>query len=419
MLRHILLVTLIALLIAPSLAAAQATEPVGTTTTGDDEVARAYDNPNVYFDALGSLMAIGNIHADAESASRAMRTFPAIFTAAIRSEAQSGFEFDEPEAVEIEQLGDESAAHRIAFSMFGSFEGEYGLLSVRQGTWVQLLIGFGVGDVDVLADIEVIAQTVLPRWPADDPVAVREDNLRTGGIWMMMPVPQDLPVGFTIDPGFEEGPAATVDTVVPVDTAPSDTEPVADPDAEATPTEPTVPTRPSPHLPIGTPEASEPDPDAVEPAPPTPEPEVGEEPEATVAPAPDAPAPATPAVISPRLATAFDVTVEIILPLARAEVADDGTCSGRGLLDGLTGGATLTLREASLGTPSVTTSIDAPGMVGYDTELRQDVCYLVATFTEVPPRAAYSLLAGESVLGRYTFDDLTAGDSVVLVLGDD
>lgn len=430
MLHRFLLTTLTALLLAPAIAAAQGTEPIGTVSTGDDEVARSYSNSDVYFDALSGIMAFGQIHDDTQAATSAVRTFPAIFSASIAAELEgedttAGFTLGELEDVQIPPIGDQSSAHRLPFTMFGSFDGEYGMLLVRQDRWVQVLLAFGIGEVDTIAELQRIAQLTLPRWPNTDPIAVREDGLRTGGIWSMMPNPEDLAPGFVIDEEFEEGPAPTTDTIVPVESTPATTPPAGTPVQPAAETPeatseprlreiPLLPTRPSepPAQPSPTEEVTAPIPTATaeqDPLPPAPPPPAQE----------PIPAQQTPASGSPRLATPFDVTVEIILPLENAEVTEDGACQGQGLLAGLAGGSNLTLREAESGEPSVTAAIEAPGTITYDTELRQEVCYLTATFTDVPPRAAYTLLAGESVLGRYTFEELTAEDTLLVVVGND
>lgn len=399
MYRHTFFVVMVALLLLPAVASAQTPEPVGTVSTGDNEVARAYDNPNVYFDAVAGVMILGSIHDSEEAASRSASTLARIFVASLVSEVETDYEFGELEEVPVEQVGDEAIAHRMSFMMFGSFEGEYALLAVRQGSWVQLLIGFGVGDVDVLAELEGIASTIAPRWPSDDPIAVREDGLRTGGIWNMVPAPEDLPAGFVVDAEFEEGPPATVSATVPAGTPAVTTDEVEPASEEATPEGRDVPL-----LPTATADEIQP----------TEVPETSTEATETPVEAP----PSTPAVMNPRLATPFDVDVEIILGDGRYLIdEEDGSCSGTGLLDGLTGGGTLTLNVSSGGQASASTELATSGLVAYDTELQQDVCYFTASFTDVPARAEYALLAGDSVLGRYTYEDLTSGDSLLVVVG--
>ena len=398
MYRHPFFAVMVALLLLPAVASAQTPEPVGTVSTGDNEVARAYDNPNVYFDAVAGVMTLGTVHDSEEEASRSASTLARIFATSLAGDVETDFEFGELEEVPVEQIGDEAIAHRMSFKMFGSFEGEYVLLAVRQGSWVQLMIGFGVGDVDVLAELEGIAITIAPRWPSDDPIAVREDGLRTGGIWDMVPMPEDLPAGFVVDGEFEEGPAATVSATLPVGTPSVTADEVEPASEEATPEGRDVPLLPTATA------------DEIEPA------EVRETSEATETPA-AAPA-STPVVMNPRLATPFDLDVEIILGDGRYLIDDeDGSCSGTGLLDGLTGGGTLTLNVSSGGRASASTELAKSGVVAYDTELQQDVCYFTTSFTDVPARAEYALLAGDSVLGRYTYEDLTSGDALLVVVG--
>ncbi|HYH12904.1 MAG TPA: hypothetical protein VD789_11160 [Thermomicrobiales bacterium] len=505
--RHTLLAIMIVLLLAPSAMLAQTTEPVGTVSTGDDEVARAYDNPNAYFEVTIGVMVLGTIYDNPDQASRSAANIAGIFSAALTSDPGEDFVFADMEALESPGLGDESFAHRIPFTMFGSFEGEYVILTIRQDAWVQVMVGFGIGEVDVLADLLAIAEPLLPRWPSDDPIVLREDGLRTGGIWNMTPMPEDMAEGYVLDESFEEGPGVTASDVVPVATpgagatqpaaTPEPREPrVATPEPAETPeptateestVEPTVvPATPEPVVtePAATPEPAEtPEPtvtpDPTEPAAtptsePTeaPEPTVAETPEptategtrdlplipigtatpaatatvpaATPTPEPTAtattqptvtattepageqgtPVPggedieiATPDAINPRIALPFDVRIEVIFPLDRATVADDGSCSGSGLLDGLAGGVDLTLRTGGDNSLVATAPVSGPGIIAYDTVDRQEVCYFTASFTDVPPRAQYTLLAGESVLGRLTFEDLYTGEPVLIVIG--
>lgn len=494
MYRHTILAILIALMLVPSIALAQETEPVGTVSTGDDEVARAYDNPNAYFEVTIAVMTLGTIYDSPEQASSSARSIANIFAAALTSDTGEDFEFGDLEQLTEPDLGDEAFASRVPFTLFGSFEGEYIILATRQENWVQVMIGFGVGNVDVLADLESISSTTLPRWPSEDPIALREDGLRTGGIWDMTPRPEDMPEGYVLDEGFEEGPGATVSAVVPVGTpGPAATEPAATPEpdvTEVTTPEPTATEAAATPDPVETvestpePTATEaaetpeptvteavetPEPTATEPAA-TPEIEVTEAPatpaadatpEIEVTEAVETPEPtateidateeprdvprlpatdsdatatvepvdeqtataeapsgiATPDAINPRIALPFDVKIEVIFPLDRAIINEDGSCSGSGLLDGLTGDATLTLRTGQDGSLIADAPVSGPGLVAYDTVDWQEVCYFTASFTDVPPRGQYTLLAGESVLGRLTYEELHTGQSVLVVLG--
>ena len=432
--RGIWLFLLIAILASPALAVAQTgtTEPVGTVSTGDDEVFRAYDNPDVYFDALSGVLAFGSVYDSDDAASRSLGSTAEIFVASLRgglSTDESGegdYDFGELEDVEIAPVGDESRASRLPLVLFGSFDGEYGIVVVRQGSWVQVLVGFGFGEVDVVPELEAIATTIQPRWPSDEPVAVREDGLRTGGIWNLVPRPEDLPEGFEVDPEFEEGPAATVDTIVPVGTreprsgAATPVAPV-DPDAgestpeAASPSNRRIPLIPTEAPPEATAEQVEPD---IRIAP------TGEE-EATETPAAVTAAPATEEAAQPvatpqmneRLARPFDATVEIIIAGGSYERnEDDGSCAGGGLLDSLAADGELVLREGN-GDTLATATIANSGVVTYDTVLKQDVCYLTARFTDVPARAEYVLVAGESVIGRFGYAELASGEPALVVIG--
>lgn len=406
MLRFAALIA-VALLLAPSLAAAQGTAPVGTVSDDETTVSRAYDGDPATGSIIG-IFAIGSV-ADTESqAIGEMATIPPIVASSLGSAVEeSGVTVGEPETLAIAPIGDQSTGLRVPYTMFGaSLQGEIILIGVRQSTWVQVLIGMGVGEAGVQAQLEELARQLLPRWPSADPVSVRPDGLRMGGIWNMAPLPEDLPAGFTVDPAVEDGPAAG--TVSPVPGA-SGTTPAA---PGATPS----PSLDLPLLPTPTPPAGEtPAPVLPTPAPPvapieTPAPPV----EATETPAPaDV---ATPAP-NPRVALPFDVTVEIFLPLDMATVNEDGSCSGTGLLDGLTAEADITIQGASgAGETSASAPVSGPGQVALDRETGEEICYFRATVTEVPPRARYSLLAGETVLGQYTYDELTDTGSVLVIV---
>lgn len=424
MLRNLFLATLATFLVFPTLVSAQETEPVGTVSTGDDKVYRAYDNPNVYFDATAGILAFGTIYDNETAASRGLDSTAAVFSASLQSGANEDegsapdFQFGELEEVQTSAIGDESRADRLSLVMFGSFDGEYVVLAVRQGAWLQVLVGFGFGEVDVLADLEPVARGMTDRWPSEDAIAMREDGLRTGGIWNMMPMPEDLSSDFVLDDEFEEGPAVESDNVVPAGTRDDiavDATPAAGSSSPGG--------RELPLLPTSTPESDQPEPTLMPgggaetaPVTETPVPTVESTPPPTLGSTP--PSASTP-IPSTRMAQTFDVIVEIVIPDGRYAVDEDGTCSGKGLLDGLTGGGTLTLRVANDSQQSAQAELSASGLVGYDTALRQDVCYFQASFTDVPARADYSLLAGESVIGRFTYEELSERNTVVVVIGED
>jgi hypothetical protein len=415
MLRKPFLALMIALLLAPVAANAQDAEPVGTVSTGDDQVYRSYDNPNVYFDATVGILAFGTIYDNDTAASRGLDSTANVFAASLEGSASDeagsapDFEFGDLEEVEMPTIGDESLAHRLSLVMFGSFDGEYVLISVRQGAWLQVLVGFGFGDVDVFTELEALAGDMITRWPSEEPIAVREDGLRTGGIWNMMPVPEDISADFVLDDDFEEGPATESDEIVPAGSP----APVSDSGTPAA--ESTMPAgRDLPLLPTSTPESAQPEPTMPSGS------EAGIAP-ATETPAPTAeptPAPASTPAPSSRMAQPFDVTVEIVIPEGRYIVAEDGSCSGQGLLDDLDQGGTLTLRVANDGEQAAEVEFGSAGQVGYDVPLRQDACYFQASFTDVPARSGYSLLAGDSVIGRFTYEELSELNTVVVVIGD-
>ncbi len=395
--RSALLVAFVALLLAPALATAQTTEPVGTESDDETTVSRAYDNPAALTDGLFGVYAFGFIDESESQAAGTLRTVPRIFAAGLTSELEDGeFVLEDPIEVPGTPIGDDSTVTRMGFIMFGTFDGEVVLLAVRQGTWVQVLAGIGAGNVDVQAELEAIATTLQPRWPSDSPIAVRTDGLRTGGIWDMMPMPEDMPAGFELDPVAEEGPAATVSVTVPVPPAPTGQQPGPTPEATIR----DIPLFPTP-TPADMPPAETETPATL----PTPTPSTPVEDVATPAP-------------NPRLAMPFDVTVEIFLPLEMTTISEeDGSCIGTGLLDGLATDGSLMLVGAQAPASAATAPLTGPGVVAYDTEAGQEICYFSAVFTDVPPRAAYTLLADESVIGWYTYDELSGADRVLVELG--
>jgi hypothetical protein len=395
MVRSVIAAILTLLLVAP-VAAAQTTEPVGTVAEDETSVSRAYESDAVDPDAIFGIFALGNI-ADTESqAIGMMTTLPAVLASGLSGTIEdSGATVGAPEEVPVTPIGDQAIATRLTFTMFGTADGELVVLAVRQQTWVQLLVGMGVGSVDVQPQLEALARQALPRWPSTDPVSVRPDGLRVGGIWNMMPLPEDVPAGYTIDPEIEEGPGAGTTAQAPP-AVPGTTPETPARDLPLLPT-PTPAAGAMPSLPVETPGAG-----------PAVPPVAATEPPAGVA----TPAP------NPRLALPFDVTVEVFLPLDLATMNEDGSCSGAGLLDGLGGDGQITLRDAKDGDASASAPLAAPGQVALDRETGQEICYFRATLTDVPPRAKYTLLAGDTVLGHYSYDDLTETGSILVIVGE-
>ena len=392
MLRFAALIAAI-MLLAPSVVAAQGTEPVGTVSDDETSVSRAYDSDSIQ--GLFGIFAVGQVSETESEAIGMMTTLPAVIASGMSGTVEdSGATVEPPEPVTATPMGDQATATRLAFTMFGSTDGEVVILAVRQSTWVQLLIGMSVGELETLPRLEALAQTILPRWPSTDPVTVRPDGLRTGGIWTMMPLPEDVPAGYTVDPDIEDGPAAGAS--VPGGTTADTPAPPSDLPLLPTPTPAGGETPPVPGEAPAVPET---------PAPPV----IATEPAEVATPAPN-----------PRVALPFDVVVEIFLPMDMATVDDeDGSCSGTGFLDGLSGDGQVTLQGATGDDASATAPMGGAGQVALDRETGEEVCYFRATLTDVPPRATYTLLAGETVLGQYTYGELTKTGSILVVIGED
>jgi hypothetical protein len=407
MIRSAVLVAIVALLLAPSLAVAQTTEPIGIVSPDETSVSRSYDNPSAFVNGTIGIFALGAIAETESEATGLMRTMPAIVAAGMSGELEGmDFAFEDPVDVPVTPIGDDTTATRMAFTMFGTVDGEVVLLAVRQATWVQVLIGMGAGESAVQAELEALARALQPRWPSGDPVTVRPDGLRAGGIFNMMPLPEDLAAGFELDPEFEEGPGPGTVAVVPTPSA------QVTPPVQVTPApgETPTPIRDVPLLPTPTPAVGVTPPTQVE------TPATGQTP--ITLPTPTVAAPAATPPPNPRLALPFGVTVEILLPMELATVSEeDGSCSGAGLLDGLTTGGSLTLLAAEGTAGSATAPLSGPGMVAFDTEKQREVCYFSAIFTGVPPRASYTLMAGDSVLARFSYAELTTGEPILVELG--
>ncbi|MBA2288844.1 MAG: hypothetical protein H0V98_00490 [Chloroflexia bacterium] len=324
--------------------------------------------------------------------------------------------------------------------MFGTIDGEYGIVVVRQGAWVQVLVGFGVGDVNVIPELMTIATSVEGQWPSDDAIMVRDDGLRTGGIWNMMPRPNDLPDGFEIDVAFEEGPAASGASPAEVgDSEPAatpatggeapliiaqvggDETPSASPVVSATPitgvgqrtdTQPAA----SPDVPGATPLAS-----------PSPLPNtrsIIEPIEATTPTSEPSPAPGDTVTDEPassgdmneRLAPPFDLVINIIIAQESYTPNADGSCSGSGMANSLAPGGDLSVQD-TFGNDLVVTSIDATGNINYDMVLMEDVCYWRLTIPDVTAREEYVLASGGTVIGQFRYEDVATGEPGLVVIG--
>ena len=380
-------------LLAPAVVAAQGTAPVGTVSEDETTVSRAYDSGTVQ--GLFGIFAVGQVTETDSQAIGMMTTLPAVIASSLSGTVEdSGATVEPPEQVTVTPIGDQATATRVPFTMFGTTDGEVVILAVRQSTWVQLLIGMSVGESETLPQLDALARTILPRWPSADPVTVRPDGLRTGGIWTMMPLPEDVPAGYTVDPDIEDGPAAGA-SVIPGGTGGT---PAPSSDLPLLPT-PTPAGGETPRVPGETPVASE------TPAPPV----IATEPVEVATPAPN-----------PRVALPFDVTVDIFLPMDMAVVNDeDGSCSGSGFLDGLSGDGQVVLQAATGDDAPTSAPMNGAGQVALDRETGEEVCYFRATLTDVPPRARYTLLAGETVLGQYTYGELTETGSILVVIGEE
>ncbi|MBA2759828.1 MAG: hypothetical protein H0U38_09085 [Chloroflexia bacterium] len=454
--RKTLMSFLVILLMIPSITVAQQPpEPVGTVTSGTNEVFRAYNNPDVDMDALAGVLAFGSISIDETTAASEFGSTAETFVESLRdglSEEQSSgdYQFGELEAVGIGQIGDESSASLLPFTLFGTIQGEYGIVAVRQGASVQTLVGFGVGEADVIPDLLAIATTIEGQWPSEDPIIVREDGLRTGGIWDMMPLPGDLPDGFEIDVAFEEGPAAQ-DDIEPTGASTADAgaatpvgdgeepgatpalarkaplitsragggaTPGASPVAAATPVQGDVPTSQAvvssqddqEATPVASPaQDTEPIIEPVQSPTPTPVPEAD---------VTDTDESASTDDMHERLARPFDLSIDIIIAQGSYTRNDDGSCSGSGMADSLAPGGDVSVQD-SFGNDLAVVTIEDTGRLNYDTVLTEDVCYWRVTLPDVTAREEYVLATGGTVIGQFRYEDLATGEPGLVVIGAD
>jgi len=349
---------------------------------------------------LVGLYTLGTVHATDADARSTFNLTPNYLIASFQATAEEeGYTFDEPEIVEIAGIGERHEALSIEATVEGGFVSlTMGVVTVQQGTWVQMLYGFGFND-EVVEHLAEISSELERRWPNGDPVSV-EDGLHTGGPWAMAPVREDLPSELVWIEELEAGPES------------ADDEPAGDaadpglrlPDDLKGHEEPAAGTSPD---------------DAVT-AEATPEPEIedreggsgenvaGED--ASGRGAESATDEGTGASLPARLVEREPgpLTLWIILPEERFAALQDGPCAGAGPYAGVMPGGVVSLLDEDAGATHIeSVMIESPGRVYFDSVLQQDVCAFSLKFTRVVPGTSVLVDLDRVVLGR--FDHLSPG----------
>lgn len=203
--------------------------PVGIVTDKPNEVNRSYDVPDPGASAevrSGEPMfvkAFGLIApSEEEAAAVAPDMLPRLVESVIEAFGGEGggtTEFQTPVAVEFPQVGDDVYATRLSFQV-DTIDIEFGAVVIRDGAWIQILgVGAVVDDGSTITFLEDLVRVVKDRWPNDSAIRVRDDGLRYGGIWDMMPYPEDLPDHLRLDETAEEGPGPGTAGATPWSTA--------------------------------------------------------------------------------------------------------------------------------------------------------------------------------------------------------
>jgi len=357
----------------------------------DVTVSRGFELDEKASDPFGSdivgLYTLGTVHATEADARSTFNVTPnyliASFQATIEDE---GYTFDEPETVEIDEIGERHEALSISGTIEGGFvDLTMGVVTVQQGTWVQMLYGFGFTD-DVVGPLAEIATGLEGRWPNGDPVAV-QDGLHTGGPWAMAPMPEDLPAELVWVEEFEQGPESAEDE--PAGDA-------ADPGLQLP--DDLKGHEESPAEPSGSDDAAvEASPEVDERGADTGEDAADDGAEGGAEAGADANLPARLVEREPG-----PLTLWILLPGERFTVQPDGTCVGAGPYAGVAPGGVVSLLDEDAGATHIeSVMIESPGRVYFDSVLEQDVCAFPLEFTSVIPGTSVLVDLDRVVLGRF------------------
>lgn len=356
----------VSLLPMPTAAIVASASPIGTVSPNGDQVYRAFESPSLsdveteWGDAY-YLEFIGDRFDTAQDASTGFQYFvnylpdalPEIVAELVQENMPGNHvEPGSPKILTVPQIGDDAFAVELDASLGLLADERLMILIIRNENHV-LTATAATHDLnaDLLTMLVSIVSPTLDRWALNDPIQMDEDGIRSGGIWNMVPKPNEVPDGFVLDQEYEEGPGPQRDQSVP--------SPISD--------QPLLPTTSF-------------------------ESQISEG-EGT----------------NSRLAIPFDATIRVILANDTFSADHRGQCEGQGRYSSLHEEGLAALKTVDGGEELVLTRGLQPGYVSYDLQLQADVCVFEINFRKVPPRAGYLLIAGDAPIARFTYDELSAG----------
>lgn len=356
----------VSLLPMPTAAIVASASPIGTVSPNGDQVYRAFESPSLsdveteWGDAY-YLEFIGDRFDTAQDASTGFQYFvnylpdalPEIVAELVQENMPGNHvEPGSPKILTVPQIGDDAFAVELDASLGLLADERLMILIIRNENHV-LTATAATHDLnaDLLTMLVSIVSPTLDRWALNDPIQMDEDGIRSGGIWNMVPKPNEVPDGFVLDQEYEEGPGPQRDQSVP------------------------SPTSDQPLLPTTSFES-----------------QISEG-EGT----------------NSRLAIPFDATIRVILANDTFSADHRGQCEGQGRYSSLHEEGLAALKTVDGGEELVLTRGLQPGYVSYDLQLQADVCVFEINFRKVPPRAGYLLIAGDAPIARFTYDELSAG----------
>lgn len=356
----------VSLLPMPTAAIVASASPIGTVSPNGDQVYRAFESPSLsdveteWGDAY-YLEFIGDRFDTAQDASTGFQYFvnylpdalPEIVAELVQENMPGNHvEPGSPKILTVPQIGDDAFAVELDASLGLLADERLMILIIRNENHV-LTATAATHDLnaDLLTMLVSIVSPTLDRWALNDPIQMDEDGIRSGGIWNMVPKPNEVPDGFVLDQEYEEGPGPQRDQSVP--------SPISD--------QPLLPTTSF-------------------------ESQISEG-EGT----------------NSRLAIPFDATIRVILANDTFSADHRGQCEGQGRYSSLHEEGLAALKTVDGGEELVLTRGLQPGYVSYDLQLQADVCVFEINFRKVPPRAGYLLVAGDAPIARFTYDELSAG----------
>jgi hypothetical protein len=358
--------------------AAQDIVPVGIVSAAEDEVYRTYDSTSLFgaeteWGGAYSLEFIGDRFLNQEEAAQSFQfmvgflpdSLPSVIIATAEQNMPGNpVRPSDPAILPAPEIGDEAFAISMAVEV-GSFDDEYfGLLLVRSGDSSVMATAASYDEgADLIALLANIVAPTLVRWGIQDPVAVDEAGVRSGGIWNLIPTPDEVPAGFELNPAYEEGPG-------PVQQSPTSA-------PTPTPTDST-PLNPSPATTRGVGRGGESD---------------------------------------SRIAEPFDIRFRIILAGSAYKPGPQNKCEGDGGYSFLREGGQLSITTGDGAELLTLHTVLEPGYLSYDRLLSENVCVFDLDLFGVPPRADYRLSGDSTTLATFGYQDVAdAGLFEIVVL---